>query len=260
MRLFLVFIFVLVSFNLSASDLIREHRIAEQLVDSIMDGEVVEMNDGTNDFIGIYTEATTKQTRGSVVLLHGQGANPDWIDVINPLRISLPDHGWDTLSIQLPVASVDARASDWDGIIQEGVPRIEAAIDFLKKKFRLNNVIVSHSMGSLMAFEYFNKKERPIAAFASIGTPPSPVVLEALKKMNLPVLDLFGSQDLPGVKFAAKKRLAASRKSENIIFSQVEIEGADHFFNGLDEILIARIRNWIERYASGMEIGGDSAR
>jgi len=258
MRFILVLSLVLMSFNLLASDLLREQRIAEQLVDSIMDGDVVEMNDGKNNFIGIYTLATTKETRGAVVLLHGQGANPDWIDVINPLRVSLPDHGWDTLSIQLPVASVDARDSDWGGIIQEGVPRIEAAIEFLKKKFRLNNVIVSHSMGSLMAFEYFNKKERPIAAFASIGTPASPVVLEALKKMELPVLDLYGSQDLPGVMHAAKKRLAASRRSENIIFSQVQIEGADHFFNGLDDVLVARISNWLERYASGMEIGGDN--
>ena len=111
-RYFIGLLLVLVCFSATASNLAREQRIAKQIVDAILDGETIWLEADGNRFLTLYTEATTRQTLGGVILLHGMGANPDWMDVIQPLRVNLPDRGWATLSIQLPVAAGDAEFSD----------------------------------------------------------------------------------------------------------------------------------------------------
>jgi len=42
------------------------------------------------------------QAQGAVLLLHDKGQHADWPDVIGPLRKSLPNNGWYTLSLSLP--------------------------------------------------------------------------------------------------------------------------------------------------------------
>ena len=46
-----------ITFNGVASDLAKEKRWADQVVEAIMDGDAVWLNDGKSDFLGIYTEA-----------------------------------------------------------------------------------------------------------------------------------------------------------------------------------------------------------
>ena len=74
-----------------ASDLAKEKRWADQVVDAILDGEAVWLNDGTSDFLGIYTEAAEDKGR-SVIVMHGTGIHPDWQQVIQPLRVGLTEH------------------------------------------------------------------------------------------------------------------------------------------------------------------------
>ncbi|MDP6080599.1 MAG: hypothetical protein QF435_11030 [Arenicellales bacterium] len=58
-----------------ASDLGKEQRWREQVADSIMDGEEVDvMVDGRGVF-GIYTEATNDSKKGMIVV-HGTGSTP----------------------------------------------------------------------------------------------------------------------------------------------------------------------------------------
>ena len=94
-----------------------EQRWAEQLRDNIVIGEPTDLpltgvkSDGSagksaeNTFFSIYTPHTTSSPKGAVILMHGSGAHPDWGDIIHPLRSELPDKGWATLSIQLPLAA-----------------------------------------------------------------------------------------------------------------------------------------------------------
>ena len=49
----LFFALFLSSTALFASDLEKEKRWAEQISDSLFDGEAIELNDGTNDFLAI---------------------------------------------------------------------------------------------------------------------------------------------------------------------------------------------------------------
>ena len=118
------------SFNSYASDLAKEKRWATQVVDAILDGEAVWLNDGKSEFLGIYTEAGEDEGR-AVIVMHGTGIHPDWQQVIQPLRVGLTEHGWNTLSIQMPILANDADYSDYAPLYDEVAPRINAAIKYL---------------------------------------------------------------------------------------------------------------------------------
>ena len=85
----LVIALLTLTFTVNASDLAKEKRWADQVVDAIIDGDAVWINDGSREFLGIYTEAETDKNR-AVIIMHGTGVHPDWQQVIQPLRVGLP--------------------------------------------------------------------------------------------------------------------------------------------------------------------------
>jgi hypothetical protein len=87
----------------SESELAKEKRWEEQIVPSIMIGEDVKLTAHSVEFLALYAEPTTEQQKGAVILLHGIGVHPAWPDVIEPLRMELPEYGWHTLSLQMPI-------------------------------------------------------------------------------------------------------------------------------------------------------------
>lgn len=74
-----------------SANLEREKCMALEIVDSILDGEVEMLKDGGHAFLSIYTEAE-QATRG-VLIIHGRGFHPDWVDTVQPLRVGLVDYG-----------------------------------------------------------------------------------------------------------------------------------------------------------------------
>ena len=56
------------SYNIHASDLAKEKRWADQVVDGIIDGDAVWLNDGKSNFLGIFTEAEEDKGRAVVVM------------------------------------------------------------------------------------------------------------------------------------------------------------------------------------------------
>src|SRR3990172_8219230 len=88
-----------------AGDIDREWEaeIAENLDENTSDGEVIWCQAANSRFLTLYTGQTANHAKGAAIILHGMGAHPDWPQVISPLRTSLPELGWSTLSIQLPV-------------------------------------------------------------------------------------------------------------------------------------------------------------
>jgi len=249
-----VALFLLLSTASQAADLQREARIAEQIEDAILDGETLRLQAGGVAFLAIETPSDARQARGTVILLHGRGAHPDWSDVIHPLRVGLPEAGWNTLSIQLPVASADAPERDWQALISEARPRITAAVAHSKAGKPPAIVLIAHSMGTHMALDYLASADADpaISALVAIGmsadpSQPDSGVLGALRKLRLPILDLYGERDLPSVRHSAKARRQAARAAGNTAYQQLEVPGADHFFSGLDDLLLSRIRAWLSR-------------
>ncbi len=97
----LVFLFFMGQAAASEPDFARETRLADEIVDIILDGDPVWLKADGREFLSIYTEAD--DSSAAVVILHGGGFHRGWADAINPLRVGLVERGYSTLSLEMPV-------------------------------------------------------------------------------------------------------------------------------------------------------------
>ena len=238
------------SFNLYASDLEKEKRWADQVVDAIIDGEAVWLNDGKNNFLGIYTEAEEDKNR-AVIVMHGTGIHPDWQQVVQPLRVGLTEHNWNTLSIQMPVLANDVEYQDYAPLYDEVAPRIDAAIKYLQGQGSKDIVLIGHSQGSAMTAYYLSTSKQKVKGFVAIGMAafaddPRMNSIKSLEKITVPVLDLYGDEDLEEILASVKSRAAAAKKAGNKNYSQIKIQG-NHFFDGQEEVLVETVAEWLDK-------------
>lgn len=245
------FLLAAIAAPLPASDLAREQRLADEIADSIVEGEAVWLTADNIRFLGIYTQSSATNAKGAAIILHGRGFHPDWPEVAGPLRTALPAQGWDTLSLQMPVLGKEAKYYDYVPIFPEAFPRIQAGIDFLRAKGAQRIVLIAHSCGAHMAMAWIRKYgDSKINAFVGIGMgatdlgQPMPVPFP-LKEMRVPVLDVYGGAEYPQVLKMAPERLAAMRKAGNPQSRQIMIPGADHYFRERNEELIKAVAGWL---------------
>ena len=232
-------------------DYAREQRLKEQIVDAILDGDPVDLEADGHSFLGIYTEAD--EPRGAVLILHGRGFHPDWADVVNPLRVGLAEQGWNTLSIQLPVLGKEAKYYDYVPIFEHAVPRIRAALDFLREQGNDRIVLIAHSCGAHMAMQYVRELgEAGFDAFVGIGmgaTDYRQPMLEPfpLERMKKPILDLYGSDDYPAVQRLAALRQQQMKDWAHPDYSQRKLQDANHYFTDRGDLLLEAIADWLDR-------------
>lgn len=237
------------------SDTAKETRWEEQIVPSLLVGEAVKLKADGSPFLALYAPSSDKQTYGGVILIHGIGAHPAWPQIIEPLRINLPEHGWTTLSLQMPILPNGAKLKDYLPLMPEAPLRIQAGVDYLKRKGIRNIVIIAHSLGTTMADIYLaNRPDPAVHGYVAIGmSNPFPKRYDnatALMKINMPVLDIYGGQDLDAVRAFSKQRAAAARKT-NKHYTQIKVPGADHFFTDMQDDLLKRVRGWLMKNISG---------
>ena len=134
MKLFILITIFSFSFNLLASNEERERRLAQEVIAGIFDGEplFLKTKEGQN-FLALYSNTESKPL-GAIILLHGRGLHANWHNVIQPVRTILPELGWDTLSLQMPVLQKGATFDDYAKILHESTPRIDKAIEALNKR------------------------------------------------------------------------------------------------------------------------------
>ena len=238
------------AFNVSASDLAKEKRWADQVVDAIIDGDAVYLNDGKSDFLAIYTEAEEDKGR-AVIVMHGTGIHPDWSQVVQPLRVGLTEHNWNTLSIQMPILHNEAEYHEYVPLYAEVPARIEAAIAYLKESGAEEIMLLGHSQGSAMTAYYLARNKTEAKGFVMIGMGPfdgddTTNSNKALEKISLPVFDLYGSEDLEEILVNADARAAAAKKAGNKNYTQKKIAG-NHFFDGQEDVLVETVAEWLEK-------------
>ena len=247
------------SLTLSASDTAKEKRWADQIVDSIMVGEAEWLTSNGHKFLGIYTEHTTEKAEGGVIVLHGSGVHPNWPDVVHPVRTLLPDHGWQTLSLQMPVLPNEADYKEYIPLFDEVAPRITAGVEFLKSKGINNIVILGHSLGSSMAAHALvtGKPDSSVKGLVAIGVAGNLIKDDkknystSLAYIKIPILDIYGSDDLDIVRNNADKRAMAAKKSGNTHYTQIIVDGANHMFTGKGDELVERVHSWLETNTPG---------
>ena len=250
-KILIVLFFSLATLSATASDLEREKRLADEIVDMIVDGEPVWLTAEKHSFLAIYTPTTQRHAHGTVIILHGRGMHPDWADVVSPLRTGLPASGWHTLSLQMPVLGKEAKYNDYVPIFPESIPRIQAAIQYLHDTGVKHIVLVAHSCGAHMAMHWIAKNgDKDISAYVGIGmgaTDYKQPMQESfpLARMHVPVLDVYGSAEFPQVLNMAPERAAAIRKAGNTQSQQIVIPGADHYFHEHNKELVEVVGEWL---------------
>lgn len=243
MRLFTLLLWLLLAPGLAgaAADYAREKRWAEEIVPATLVGDPVylELKSG-HRFLAIYTPGP--RAKAGVIVVHGLGVHPDW-GLINALRSGLAERGYTTLSAQMPVLAADARGEQYPPLFPEAAERLRTAAAFLRGKGYRKVAIVSHSMGARMAdFFLARSPGAQVDAWVAIGL--SGEFLEP-GRLSLPVLDLYGENDLPAVRSNAEQRAHALRRLRGS--AQIEIAGADHFFTGREAELVRQVRQFLDQ-------------
>jgi pimeloyl-ACP methyl ester carboxylesterase len=100
-----------------------------------------------------------------------------------------------------------------------------------------------------MTTYYLAETGREVDGFAAIGMGPgiegtAADNLAHLPKVSVPMLDLYGSEDLPQVLESSEARAAAATGAP--AYQQRVVAGADHFFEGEEEDLLRVVQAWLE--------------
>ena len=237
----------------STSNLEREKNWADQVVDYLVTGEAVRLEANQVKFLALYTKPAAAHSNSAqgVILLHGRGVHPAW-GFIDTLRADLADAGWHTLSLQLPILDMDIRLAEYGKTIPEAFRRIDAGIRYLRGRGVRRIALAGHSTGAMTAVAYaIEHPQAGLSGLAAIGLTTEPTGNrymqsgQMLEKVRLPVLDIYGNQDLPLVLNNAAARAAAAKKAGNSAYVQVRVPGANHFFSDHYDKLRARLSKWL---------------
>lgn len=240
----------------STSDLEREKNWADQIIDNLIAGDPVWLEARGTKFLGLHTEpANGEKSPKAVILLHGRGVHPAW-GFIDTLRVDLADAGWHTLSLQMPILDADVKLSKYGPTLPEAFERIDAGIRFLQERGIKTIALAGHSSGAMTALAYAAERpDSPIAAVGAISPPTEPAggalmkPVELLPRIKKPVLDLYGSDDLPEVGKTAEARRAAAKKAGNRAYTQQAVQGANHFYADRYDLLKQNLLTWLDRSA-----------
>lgn len=240
MRIVWMLVLLMLAGNVVAADYAREKKWADEVIPGVVVGDPVYLEQANgHKFLTLYT--TAKDPKAALIIVHGLGIHPDW-GLIGVLRSQLADRSYTTLSVQMPVLANDAQASAYPATFPEASQRLQLAVDFLKAKGYQKIGIVSHSMGSRMSEAYLSAKPDPaIKAWVSIGMPGT----ADYRKLNMPVLDLYGQNDLPEViKGAAARKAGLQGKPGS---EQIQATRADHFFTDQDQQLVDTVAHYLNQ-------------
>ena len=239
----------------STPDYAKEKRWERQIVPQLVVGEGIHLKANGKQFLGLYTEASTETPKGAVILVHGGGVHPDWPQVIHPLRVNLPEQGWITLSIQMPVLANGVNEAAYAPLVTNDAPaRIKAAVDYLARKHIDNIFLVAHSVGAAMASNYLAQShDMRIRGFVGIGMngerrsdTPQLDNVNAILKMRQPVLDIYGSHADKYITDSADRRMYAISVRDIPSSKQVKVEGSDHFYEGFEDPLQQNITAFMD--------------
>lgn len=230
-------------------DWAREARLADEIVDVILDGDPEWLSADGREFLTIYTEADAP--KAAVIIMHGRGFHPDWADTVNPLRVGLIDHGFSTLSLQMPVLAKDAKYYDYVPIFPAAYSRVEAGISYLRDAGYDKVYLIAHSCSVHIAMAWIRERgDSSFDAFVGLGmgaTDYKQPMREdfPLDRMHVPLLDLYGADEYPAVIRLAPGRLAQIEKAGNPKSKQAVLADADHYFVDQGDALVEEVAAWL---------------
>lgn len=231
----------------------REKLIATELANDLDLGEILWLETAAgNEFPAIFYEAFLGHHDTGIILLHGLGAHPDWPDVIAPLRRALPMEGWPTLSIQLPILSLETPVGFYGETMRIARARIHAAVRYLSNLGFRNYVLLGYGFGAATGVHYLTHvKKHRIDAFIGVSMmarkflSPGIDLNARLREITIPLLDIYGSRDNPVIVNTAADRRLALKSADNTVYHQLELPDADHYYAGQSTVLVEAVSNWL---------------
>lgn len=227
--------------------------------DARLKNDVGWLDVGQEKVLYLHKPAAGAVQRGTVILLHDRQAHADWPQVIRPLRELLPEHGWATLSLQLPPPAAIDQTAQYESAVGA---RITAAANWIAQGGDKPIVLLGVGTGATTGAWYLNNTPKnSIWGLVAVSARPLPpqslqdtgALLGAVDK---PVLDVFAERDHPRVLAGAEQRrpLAAQKPAGTgresgkrpARYRQMLIEGADADYAGQAEALTKRIRGWMQ--------------
>lgn len=224
------------------ADYALEKRQADEITPRLTVGEPLYLAiRGGRKFLALYTPLAP--ARAAVIVVPGLSGHPDRA-LIGALRSELAAHGYATLSVQMPMAGDNAKSEDYPAFFPEAAQRLQAAVEFLKSKGHDRIAIVSHDMGGRMTNYYiFHTPDNGVAAWASLSI--SGGEFSDARTLRLPILDLYGENDLPQVLAQADARAEVLKKLRGS--AQLQLAGADHDYHGREADALKAIRAFFDQ-------------
>jgi dienelactone hydrolase len=241
-RILLLLLLLVSTLAHAQPDYAREKRWADEIKSGLVVGDAIYLQQKAgHKFLAIYTEAP--KARAAVIVVHGMGVNPDW-GLIGALRSGLADHGYTTLSVQMPVRAADALGEEYPALFPDAAERLATAVSFLHGKGYRRIALVAHSMGARMS-NYFlaGPSATGIDAWVAIGI--SNGNFADARNLHVPILDIYGERDLPLVLQNAAARAAVLRTLKGS--AQVEVADTDHYFVDREAELLKQVRQFLDR-------------
>ncbi len=238
------------AFGDDVPDYDREARINEQIEPYLFDGDAVWLSDGEREFLSVHIEV--EASRGAIILLHGRDVHLDEEELIGPLRVGLSEHGWDTLSVQMPVLEKGKTYYDYVPILKYAHPRIEAAVRYLEEQGATTIVLAAHSCGVHMANDWMNSvSDPPIDGYIAmgLGTTDAGQDLQTpfpIGNLAIPVLDIYGTREYPRPLDMVPYRQELLKQNGNPMSMQIPVEGATHFFHGYGQVMVGKLAGWLD--------------
>jgi pimeloyl-ACP methyl ester carboxylesterase len=152
----------------------------------------------------------------------------------------------------MPVLGNEHQAGAYGPLLDEVGPRMDAAIAYLKSKGAGPIALVAHSLGATMSASWLAERPNaPIAAYVAIGMPgggtdPRLDTLAKMGRIRCPMLDLYGQHDLEPVVETAQARVRSALEGGNAGYNQIQVPGADHFFEGEEAALLDSVAGWLD--------------
>ena len=236
----------------TTSNLEREKYWSDQVVDAVMVGEAVWLQNRGHRFLALYA-TPEKPATSAIILVHGRGVHPAW-GFIDKLYRDLSEAGHHTLSLQMPILGNEVKFSEYGPTFPEAFERIDAGIRYLKSRApQVRQIfLVGQSSGGMTVVAYAARQPSPaLAGIATVGLSTlsgGPDMMQPammLKTIRLPVLDIYGSNDLAEVVNFAAARKQAAEVAGNRHYRAVRVAGGDHFFSESYPELLKLLRNWL---------------
>lgn len=289
--LFIIFIgtLILLSFpSMAGSNYFLEKKISLTLLESDRKKDIIWLKTGeARAILALKSPSKSAKMQGGIIILADLYQPPDWPVIVHGLRQYLPNYGWETLSVQLPIpnaaANTERSIGEQNELYNLTQKRIDAAVAYFKNK-NINNIsLIGINQSANFGLKYAASQaidSDNIQSIVSIRAYDSSwlVSSDLVKNISLPLLDIIPEYDNDIILLSAKRRLIAAgfaakmntrprqvklspkvqklaiNKTGNLRYRQKVINGANAYFNHFEFTLFKTIRGWLGVYASGTKV------